>query len=285
MKQYARILLGAAALSLSVPALAEAQATRSVRSILVGEADGTGVMSYMTADNSARFVLDIGLNDALLQFEGAAEIYALEAESGAGGDILYVNDVGRTMARINARDAVTLYTAEAPEGVAAYELAEAVSLRLPPIGRNRTVDASLTAGALGAEDADVLADVGALPRGAAPETDEMERALDTLRARLNDAADRDVVVAVPAPRDDRDRTIYADAAWIAAAAFAGLAEDPVAETAFARIQGVSFVRAGGADVDVEDDVVFIGVDTAQGYAGRPSSERIARDVRRAYQAG
>ncbi len=114
-------LLAAAALGLCVCAgAATAQnepRTRSLRDALVVQNTAPTAERFVSEDGATRFVLERSGRGALLRFNGSFEVFALSAQTGAGGDIVYRNDVGEQVARVTSLGFVTLYTPSQPGGV------------------------------------------------------------------------------------------------------------------------------------------------------------------------
>ena len=191
-------------------------------------------------DATSRFVLDRGRGGALLKFETSPEVWALTAVMGPRGDVIYKNDTGAPVLRATRLGGVTLFTDTRPEGEAASLVGQASTLRVGTV-------------------------IG---------PDALLHALSAASARASHAAQHLVVFEAPevAPSSD---WVFADAAWLAAEAFARLSlHGAAARPLITRFFQVTLTPGRAPAVQAAGSVVQIVVSPEQGVAGRPSSERI-----------
>ena len=239
-------LLAGAWLAAAGAAPAFAQPPSSLREALFGDRPpGFAVPAPPVAryrlELGESFVLDRqGRDQALIRFEGGAEVWALTGVPGPHGDMIFKNDVGEPMLRATRFGGVTLFTASSPQGAPAMLEGGAVALRAAqPIGP-QALFAVLAASSVRASRA------------------------------VGRAVSFDADLPEAAARFD---WLFADAAQIAAEAFARSAAEGRRALA-GRFSTVRFLPGRRADVAAEKGTVRITVATDKGVAGRPSSRRI-----------
>ncbi len=101
------------------------------------------LIALYVAGNGSRFTLDRTGNFALLRFERNAEVWALKATPGPGGDIIYKNDLGQPVLRATKFGGLTLFTPDQPGGAPAAFLSEVAPSRpqrMSPAGLLQVVE-------------------------------------------------------------------------------------------------------------------------------------------------
>jgi hypothetical protein len=195
---------------------------------------------YETTDGDRVFVLDRTGDPPLLKFQDSFEVLALDRVPAARGDEILRTDTGDDLVRVTALGGVTLYPRERPTGVPATRLGP--SAPLPPLDETRPnmVEAfrSLTANA---REAEVDAPVSPASASAA-------------NALLADAV-----------------RLTAEGLRVSAAAAQGGEK-------LAGLRRIEFVYGAGADARMTDGVLSVQINTEGGYAGRPSSLKVADAV-------
>jgi hypothetical protein len=200
--------------------------------------DAPPVAHYMSDDGDG-FTLDRSGDKPLLKFDDNAEVWALTTAPGPRGDVIYKNDLGRAVLRATRLGGVTLFSSDEPNG-------EAVSL-------------------LG---------------GAAPIKLQL-MSFQALSDRLLQASFRSHRVmghgvAVQAEATPASTAVMGDAVMVATKAFYRVSERPGGRSLLSRIVKVQLVEGKKPSASIKDDTLWITVAPAQGFAGRPSSDRIVR---------
>ncbi|WP_228126801.1 DUF4908 domain-containing protein [Candidatus Viadribacter manganicus] len=112
----------AAALTLAVPGIAQAQQQQPNAAPQRLVPVTAGASRYATPDGSVRFVLDrSGGRAALVQFEGDPEVHVLRPTMGAGGDEIFQSENGDVRLRVTSHGGITVYTRANRTGAAASE--------------------------------------------------------------------------------------------------------------------------------------------------------------------
>ncbi len=191
-------------------------------------------------DTGGAFVLDRGGSQPLLRFDDSAEVWALSQSRGARGDILYSNDMGEPVLRATRLGGLTVFTDRRPGGSAAGLMGAAPPLRLPPLGRPVLLYQRLYQ--------------------------------DSVRAGK---AVRHLVSFEAPDADARSDAVIADAALVVAETVVELAARPTSRAAVSRIAKVAFVAAERPAAAFQRGLLLISVAPSRGFAGRPSSARVA----------
>ena len=197
--------------------------------------------AHFQIDEGGGFVLDHADDRLLLKFDDNPEVWVLTGARGPRGDLIYVDDSGRTLLRTNQMGGVTVFTAKHPGGAAA-----AADANTPALLRITAVGASAL----------------------------YQRLVQTSQ-RSGRAARRVITFAAP-DADPASDGLIADAAGVAGEAIAGLAARPEGRRILTRIGKVEIDHGAKSGVVQRGGVLKITVAPALGYAGRPSSARIAR---------
>jgi len=197
------------------------------------------VAQFHRQDGQRGFILDRTGEAWLLSPLDGGEVIALQPQRAPGGGTSFVSDWGDELIRVSSIGAVTYYPEDQPNGV----IAEAWE----PARQLRVANASV----------------------------------DGLRERSTRAAielaqlfGRPIQVEYgAAPREGLG--VMVDAFDLAVAGFARAVADGAVLDG---LQRVKVAAAEAADIEITDDLFVIKVDPLGGYAGRPSSTRIARTL-------
>jgi hypothetical protein len=205
-------------------------------------ASNPAVGRYMAEGQS--FIFDRSASDnseALLKFDDSPEVWVLQPSPAPGGVTIYRNDVGQPMVRVTKLGGVTLFTRREPEGVPVSLQGDAEDILLPPF----------LAG-------------GVLLQRAAQASDRTSRV-------ATHAVTFEALNFSPATSP-----LFVDAITITSDAIARLSRRKDAKPFLAKLGKVEFVVGGKPDVGFSGSVLTITLTPGKGYAGRPSSDRIAK---------
>jgi hypothetical protein len=232
----AAALLGASAPAVAAPML---------RNILpFGDNRGAPtppVARYVGAEGQS-FVLDRESGPRpLLKFDDSSEVWVLDPSPAPRGDTIYRNEVGEPVLRSTRLGGLTVFSAQEPEGSPAAMAGEAEDLQPP---------SSIPPGAL------------------------LQRMIQA-SARASRAAQHLITFSAPNV-SPQSAPLFADAATIAADALVRLARRPDGRAFMARLDKLVFVQGGKPDVAVNGPVMQVTITPGQGFAGRPSSDRLMR---------
>lgn len=191
------------------------------------------------------FVLDRTGPRALLRFQNRDEVWALEGHPAPRGDTVFKNDVGETVLRASKLGGLTLFTRRAPNGQAVMLVGpgESLSARRP------------------------LSFVA------------LFRALVVSGHRATRAAQHPLDVSSVDEATAETAAPIADAAAVVAEAFEDL-DRSGRRALLARWSRVILTLGDKADVKAQGDVLVIVLDPRKGAAGRPSSARMVRALKR-----
>lgn len=196
-------------------------------------------------DGGDTFVLDRTGPKALLKFENRDEIWLLEGHPAPRGDTVFKNDVGDTMLRASKLGGLTLFTRQAPNG-------QAVMLAGP---------------------AEPLSGRRALSFGV------LFRALVVSGHRVTRAAQHPMTVTLVDTATAETAGPVADAAAVVAEAFEDLDRSGRRDL-LARWRRVNLKLGDKADVKADGEILVVVLNPKKGVAGRPSSARIGRALKR-----
>lgn len=237
-------VVAAAVLGASVPVCAQPPNLRNIIPFGDSHSASNPPVARYNAGQGLSFTLDRSgdESDALLKFDGSPEVWALEPSPGPGGVTIYRNDVGQPVVRVARLGGVTLFTERAPEGIPASLLGGAEDITPPPITPpeiflQRGVQASYRASQIAAH------------------------AITFSTPRL-----------VPLPWTPQ----FVDAFNVAVDAVVKLGRERKAKAFLGRLQEIQFVAGAKPDVSINGAVMTITLTPAKGFAGRPSSDRIAK---------
>jgi Domain of unknown function (DUF4908) len=194
------------------------------------------------SDEGGTFILDRSGRWPLLKFDDSPEVWALTSSRGPRGDIIYFNDLGEPFLRATKLGGMTVFTASSPEGSAVSLVGPCNPPRLMPLGLVK-----------------------------------LYQRLYFYSVRSSRAAQH--LVAFDAPDADiKSDGLIADAAGLAVEATVALSARGGGKALLARVTKVAFMPGARVGVSVRGGVVSITIVPGEGFAGRPSSERILRGL-------
>lgn len=194
------------------------------------------VARYVSETGQA-FTLDRSTAKPMMRFEGSNEIWVLEPHTGARGDTLYKNDIGRVVLRDTKVGGLILYAPERREGAAAALAGESRPIRLTPVDPKSLI-----------------------------------RRLIGASAVVSKAARRQIpfqAEATPA-----SSALIADAALVATDALTRMARTPAGQAELRRVNLVFLTEGPRPGVILRQGVLIVVVTPRLGVSGRPSSDRI-----------
>lgn len=198
------------------------------------------VSRFERADGEGGFVLDRAGSGILFRWNDSSEVMVLSARRAAGGETSLVTDWGHELLRVNTYGGATLYPPDVPSGVIADAWEPAGPLRMG----NRTVEEV---------------------------TDRIRWAASALREELGHGVQVDYGAA---PRDGLAVMFEAIDLTVTGIRKARLRDERAANG----LVLVRFVVGDAADVRYSGTELIVEIDPDGGFAGRPSSERIAHIV-------
>jgi hypothetical protein len=240
----AALVLGAAALGMGGAAVQAQESGSVLRDALFGASPNASrrvpapIVARYIAETGDQFVLDRTTSRPLLRFADSTEVWALQAQAGPRGDVIYKNDLGQPVLRATKVGGLTLFTRDRPEGAAAALAGQSSPIRLSPTGPNALL-----------------------------------QKLAQASAKASRAAQR--LIPVGADATPQSAAIIADTALLAAEAMVRMSRHPNGKVALGRIEKIFVAQGKRPDASVSKGVLIVTVRPDMGIAGRPSSERIA----------
>jgi|KBSSwiStaDraftv2_1062776.scaffolds.fasta_scaffold22462_3 hypothetical protein len=236
---FLKLILSAAFLAgmLWLPSVALAE-PGSLRDKMFGprQADGLLVARYVSEDGQS-FVFDRSQRPPLIKFDNSPEVWALSSKQAPRGDVIYRNDVGKAILRSTRLGGVTLFTDLQPSGSAVSPQGAAAPLRLPAMTTQQMTERVLQASARASRAAKHLIQFEA---SASPET---------------------------AP-------LIADTAIVTAEAVVRISRRREGSAMLTQVSKVTVIEGRKVGVVVRQRDLQITVVTRDGFAGRPSSDKI-----------
>lgn len=197
------------------------------------------------AEGGEVFVLDRTQPKALLKFQNRDEVWLLDAHPAPRGDTVFKNDVGETVVRASKLGGLTLFTRAAPNGQAVTQVGPA-----EPLGTVRQLS----------------------PAG-------LLRALVISGHRATRAAQHPLTVNLLDTATVETSGRIADAGVVVAEAFEDL-DRAGRRDLLVRWRKVYLALGDKSEVRAEGDVLVVVLNPQKGVAGRPSSARIERTLKR-----
>jgi hypothetical protein len=234
-----RVTAVAAAILLAVSggsAVAQSRADTLRDALLGGRRKPPPVARYVAGDHA--FVLDRTGETPLLKFEKDEEVWALDPAPAPGGDVIYRDDLGRSVVRANRMGHLTVFTPDEPEGLPAARAGPGESLR-----------------------------------PAAMTMYQLWRHLVRQSARVSRAVGRRIDFDAP-DVEQHEAGIYADAASVTAETLSRNAPRLNGRGPLSRVNRVEFVEGQRPGAVVEGTALSITLSPEQGVAGRPSSAKV-----------
>ena len=234
-------LTAAAVLGVSLPACAQP----SLRFTPFGDSRGAAnppVARYVAGEGKS-FIFDRSPDgsEALLKFDDNPEVWVLQPSPGPGGVTIYRNDVGDPVVRVTRLGGVTLYTPREPEGVPAALSGDAEDLSPPAFVPN-----------------------GFLLQRSAQASERCSRVAQHL------------VTIESSNATPATSPLFLDAITIPSEAIVRLSRRKEAKPFLSRLEKVLFITGTRPDVSFNRTVMTVTIAPSKGYAGRPSSDRIAK---------
>jgi hypothetical protein len=230
-------------LTLGLPAPALAGPVESLRDRVMGHRPPSGldastppVARYITEDGDV-FTLDRTQAKPLLKFENSFEVWALQPQPAPRGDTIYKNDLGEPVLRATRMGGVTIFTDQRPGGAAAALAGVGSPLRLAIMGPQALFDRLYQA-----------------------------------TFRTNHAVRR--TIPFEAEATPASSALIADAALVTSDAVVRLAKRPDGRKLLDKIMRVRLVEGRKSAAQLIDGVLLVTVAPPDGFAGRPSSDRI-----------
>jgi hypothetical protein len=193
------------------------------------------------SERGQSFVLDRSGPRTLMRFERSTEVWVLRPQPAPRGDVILRNDAGDQVLRITPNGNMTLYTASNPRGEPVSMEGSAARL-LPP---------TLTA-------------------------TQLTSFIIHQSGRASSAVGRLVIIDVEI--GEGGEAVAADAVATAVEALVRMTRSPGLREDAGRVRTIVVTDLGRPRVTFARGVLTIGIDPSAGYAGRPSSTRIARVV-------
>jgi len=194
------------------------------------------VARYVSEDGQS-FVLDRSQRPPLLKFDNSPEVWALSSKQAPRGDVIYKTDLGKSILRATRLGGVTLFTDAQPSGFAVSLGGAAAPLRLAPMGPQAMAERVLQAS-----------------------------------ARASRAARR--LIQFEAEASPESAALIADTAIVTAEAVVRMSRRRDGGPMLTRFSKVTVVEGKKVAATVRQRALVITVVTADGFAGRPSSDRI-----------
>ena len=231
---------------LLAPLPAQAQGP-SLKDFLFGHPSGTELAPGRYAPQEGEpFLIDhSGDGAVLVRFADSAEVWVLKPDSGPRGDVIYKNDVGDEILRATRLGGLTFFSHLHPTGEATAYYGEASGLKLAPV----------------------------------PSPTVLFQAMVQASVRASRAVQHLVVFEAedlsPHDLEPTSGALIADAAATTADAFSRLAaQGQTGKLLAARYLRVRFVTGREPQARTSGAVLFVTVNPALGYGGRPSSARL-----------
>jgi hypothetical protein len=239
----------AAVVCAAVCAFASGAQAQSLHDLLFGRhrpSDGRDfsappVARYVTEDGDV-FTLDLTQDKPLLKFENSSEVWVLNPRPAPRGDTIYKTDVGETLLRATRLGGFTVFTDHRPDG-------EAVALAGGGGGGPTPIK-------LAALSPQVLLD-----------------RLGQASLRASHAARH--VILFDAEATPNSSAVIADAATVVSVAVVKISERPQGRSRLAQLRRVFLEEGKRVAAQFEKGTLKITVVPSLGFAGRPSSDRIA----------
>ena len=234
-------VVAAALLGVAAPALA-APMLQNILPFGDNRGAPTPPVARYIAVQGQSFVFDrVSSPQPLLKFDDSPEVWVLEASPAPRGDMVYRNDAGETVLRVTRLGGLTLFTPQDPEGIPVAMLGEADEL-VPPPG---------------------------LPQGA------LLQRITQAGLKASRAVQHPITFDAPS-FPTHAGPLVVDAAAVAADAMVRMAHRPDCHAFLQRLDKLTIVLGAHSDVTVVGPVMIITVAPGQGFAGRPSSDRLIK---------
>ncbi len=223
------------------PALAGEPARKVLREAYEARATTQPVNRYDVGKKSEAFILDQRRSGKMLfRYVRSREVFVLNRVPGPRGDMMLKNDLGAVMVRMSRVGGPILFPERTSTGVPAWRAGPAT-----PLG---------------------------------PQTvhlDDLRPALSNIANDLALILDQDVTISVTGA-DEPSAWLYLDTALNARSAINRIARNPDRKgRTLPQLNAIHLIAATKQNVMLEDSILIIHLVTDQGFAGRPSSLRLA----------
>ncbi len=220
--------------------------SQALRDAYAPPANTVTVTRFEAANGGRPFILDTRRGATLFRFERAREVYVLHRVPGPRGDIILKNDQGTVMVRMTRIGGPILFSVATPGGVPAWRAGTA-----PPLGPQSIGLANLRP---------AMAEVA------------HDMAVDL---------DRDTVTLAMRGADQPSAWVYLDTALNLRSAIRSLSARPKGKkSTLPDIRGAQLSRADAQNIILDNHVLKISIVPEQGFAGRPSSAKLAAFLKR-----
>jgi hypothetical protein len=200
-------------------------------------------LACYVSEDGRLFTLDRTQPVPMLKFEDSPEVFALQASMAPRGDVIYRNDLGEPVLRATRLGGFTLFTDERPTGEAVSLAGSCAPLRLPAMSPQALGDRMLQAS-----------------------------------FRAGRAARHTIVFQAEAT--PASSALIGDAAVVVTLAIVRTAQRRDGDELLTRVRKVLFEEGKKASASLSAGVLRVVITPAQGLAGRPSSDRIERALRK-----
>jgi hypothetical protein len=235
-------------LCLPVAGIAQAQAERTLKESLLGQKGNDGrtrqtppVAKFIT-DKGDVFILDQSQRNPLIQFDGKGEVWSLTPTPGTMGDVIFKNDLGEPVVKSTRWGGLILFSPDRPNG--------------DPVA--------------------VLGTAEAFEPGRISPQQLFHHLVKTSR-RASSSVSRLVRFEADVQTAGSDY-LFADAATVAADAIMQVASTPKGREALGLVQEVRLIEGRPPGVRMDGNILELKLDLSRGWAGRPSSKRVARTL-------
>jgi hypothetical protein len=194
------------------------------------------------SESGEAFIFDATGPRPLFRFERRDETWVLRTTPAPRGDVIYRNDAGAQILRVNPAGGVTLYTTRAPNGSPASLTGGSSPLNLPQITPTQLITYSIQ------------------------QSGRMSAALGHL-----------VVVDVELDRPGLE-PVVAETISVVAEAILRMSRSATVRSRVSQLRRIQIEESRRASVTFSDGTLTILIAGDQGLAGRPSSARIIRAV-------
>lgn len=195
---------------------------------------------YVSAGGQA-FVLDFAAPRPLLRFEQSGEVFSLRATPAPRGDVIYRTDAGDQLLRVTPDGGVTVFTTRTPNGAAASFTGPAGPIRPQAVSPIQLYNFILAQG-----------------------------------VRINRALGR--LVPVEMDIDQGSEAVAIDALTTTVDSLIRMSRSPQFREATDEVRRVHVMEGDRPSVTLTRGTLRVVINPDAGYAGRPSSQRIVREV-------
>jgi hypothetical protein len=191
------------------------------------------------SDSGEAFTLDRSGQRPMLRFDRRNETWVLRPTAAPRGDVIYRNDAGQQILRVNQSGGITVYTARAPGGSPASFAGPGESLSPPRLGPS-----------------------------------QLFQLMTRRSAMVSQTMGRLIEINVDTNHEAEGLTV--EALILSTDAIMRIARSPSGRSSLNQLRRIAIVQGQGAAVTYARGELRIVVAPSQGVAGRPSSARVIR---------